>query len=185
MFDPSSFTNPTPLAHADISRDVLPRGGARVERNSSTVIRVWKQWTGENRTTRKTGSGQRKVTSAHDDQFLPRMAVNDHTASSRQLAAHWSTATGVLMSALSIRRRLLHRGLRARVPLYRIPLTANHRRCVCNGLMNTEPGKLIGTKLSFQMNHASICGTMMTAFVLDAIPVNAAFQSALSTDIVA
>ncbi|GFX50593.1 uncharacterized protein TNCV_2721801 [Trichonephila clavipes] len=27
MFDPSSFVNPTPLAHADASRDVLPRGG--------------------------------------------------------------------------------------------------------------------------------------------------------------
>ncbi|GFV32284.1 transposable element Tcb2 transposase [Trichonephila clavipes] len=49
--------------------------------------------------------------------------------------------------------------------------------CVCNGLMSTESGKLISTKLSFQMNHASICGTMMAAFVLDAIQVNAAFQS--------
>ncbi|GFX87466.1 transposable element Tcb2 transposase [Trichonephila clavipes] len=56
------------------------------------------------------------------------MAVNDRTTSSRQLAARWSTATGVLMSASLIRRRLLHRGLRARVPLHRIPLTANHRR---------------------------------------------------------
>ncbi|GFX28136.1 uncharacterized protein TNCV_424631 [Trichonephila clavipes] len=27
MYDPSSFSNPTPLAHADTSRDVLPRGG--------------------------------------------------------------------------------------------------------------------------------------------------------------
>ncbi|GFY25482.1 uncharacterized protein TNCV_2486021 [Trichonephila clavipes] len=27
MHDPSSFANPTPLAHADASRDVLPRGG--------------------------------------------------------------------------------------------------------------------------------------------------------------
>ncbi|GFW72505.1 hypothetical protein TNCV_3797331 [Trichonephila clavipes] len=27
MFDPSSFVNPTPLAHADASRDVFPRGG--------------------------------------------------------------------------------------------------------------------------------------------------------------
>ncbi|GFX57490.1 hypothetical protein TNCV_3051411 [Trichonephila clavipes] len=26
MFDPSPFANPTPLAHADTSRDVLPRG---------------------------------------------------------------------------------------------------------------------------------------------------------------
>ncbi|GFX75800.1 hypothetical protein TNCV_2237721 [Trichonephila clavipes] len=36
-------------------------------------------------------------------------------------------------------------------------------------------GQPVGTKLSFQMNHASICGTMMVAFVLDAMPVNAAF----------
>ncbi|GFX90297.1 transposable element Tcb2 transposase [Trichonephila clavipes] len=34
------------------------------------------------------------------------------------------------------------------------------------------------------MDDASICGTMMTAFVLDALLVNAAFQSALSKDIV-
>ncbi|GFX41005.1 uncharacterized protein TNCV_2217031 [Trichonephila clavipes] len=27
MFDPNSFTNPTPLAHADTLRDVFPRGG--------------------------------------------------------------------------------------------------------------------------------------------------------------
>ncbi|GFU90851.1 hypothetical protein TNCV_4921841 [Trichonephila clavipes] len=27
MFDPSSFAIPTPLAHADASRNVLPRGG--------------------------------------------------------------------------------------------------------------------------------------------------------------
>ncbi|GFU62172.1 hypothetical protein TNCV_2474051 [Trichonephila clavipes] len=26
MFDPSSFADPTPLAHADASRDVFPRG---------------------------------------------------------------------------------------------------------------------------------------------------------------
>ncbi|GFW01116.1 hypothetical protein TNCV_1763541 [Trichonephila clavipes] len=26
MFDPSSFANPTPLAHADTSRVVLPKG---------------------------------------------------------------------------------------------------------------------------------------------------------------
>ncbi|GFU99136.1 uncharacterized protein TNCV_1228501 [Trichonephila clavipes] len=50
--------------------------------------------------------------------------------------------------------------------------------CVCNGLMSPEPGKLIGTKLSFQINHASICGTMMAKFLLDSMPLNAAFQSA-------
>ena len=51
--------------------------------------------------------------------------------------------------------------------------------------MSTEPGKLIGTKLSFQMYDSSVCGTMMTAFVLDAVPVSAAFQSAFSNDILA
>ncbi|GFU39210.1 uncharacterized protein TNCV_1902941 [Trichonephila clavipes] len=41
--------------------------------------------------------------------------------------------------------------------------------------MSTEPGKLIGTKLSFQRNHASICGTIMAAFALVAMPVDPAF----------
>ncbi|GFX50611.1 transposable element Tcb2 transposase [Trichonephila clavipes] len=47
--------------------------------------------------------------------------------SSRQLAARCATAIGVLMLASPICRRLLHRGLHAWVPLYRIPLMANHR----------------------------------------------------------
>ncbi|GFV97843.1 HTH_Tnp_Tc3_2 domain-containing protein [Trichonephila clavipes] len=55
------------------------------------------------------------------------MAENGCKTFSRQLAVCWSTATGVLMSASSIRRHLLHRGLRPRVHLYRIPLTAHHR----------------------------------------------------------
>ena len=82
------------------------------------------------------------------------MTVNDHTDSSRQLEARWSTATGVLMLASSIRRRLLHRELNARMLLYKIPLTEKHRRLHLQWLMSTDPGKLIGTKLSFQMNHA-------------------------------
>ena len=56
---------------------------------------------------------------------------------------------------------------------------------VCNGLMRKEPGKLIGTKLTFQMNHSEICGTTMAAFVLDTMPVNVSLQNALSNDIVA
>ncbi|GFV29075.1 transposable element Tcb2 transposase [Trichonephila clavipes] len=71
-------------------------------------MRIWKQWIDEYRTTRKTGSGRRKVTSARDDRHLLCMTVNDRTASSRELAARWSTATGVLMSASSIPRRLQH-----------------------------------------------------------------------------
>ncbi|GFV24814.1 transposable element Tcb2 transposase [Trichonephila clavipes] len=82
------------------------------------MMRVWKQWTDEHRTTRKTGSGRWRVTSALDDRHLLWMTVNDLTASLRQLAARRSTATGVLMLPSLIHRRLLQRGLRARVPLY-------------------------------------------------------------------
>ncbi|GFV09039.1 transposable element Tc1 transposase [Trichonephila clavipes] len=67
--------------------------GARVQEKSSPVMRVWKRWTDEYRTTRKTGSAQRKVTSVPDDRYLLHMAVNDRRASSKQLAVRWSTAT--------------------------------------------------------------------------------------------
>ncbi|GFY28720.1 transposable element Tcb2 transposase [Trichonephila clavipes] len=92
-----------------------------------------------------TGSDRRKVTSARDDRHLFRIAVNDFTAFSRQLEASWSIATGVPMSASSIRRRLLHRGLRARCLYTESPSRQTIDGYVCNGFMSTEPGKLIGT----------------------------------------
>ncbi|GFX22646.1 transposable element Tc1 transposase [Trichonephila clavipes] len=48
-------------------------------------MRVWKRGTDEHRTARKTGRGRRKVTSANGDRHLLRMAVNDRTASTRQI----------------------------------------------------------------------------------------------------
>ncbi|GFU79137.1 transposable element Tcb2 transposase [Trichonephila clavipes] len=102
------------------------------------MMRVWKQWTDEHQTTRETGSGRRKVTLAMINTCS---MVNDCTASTKQLAARWSTAaTGVLMSASLIRRHLRYRGLRARVTLYRIPSRQTIDGCVCNGLRSTEPG---------------------------------------------
>ncbi|GFT28504.1 HTH_Tnp_Tc3_2 domain-containing protein [Trichonephila clavipes] len=132
-----------------------------------------------------TGSYEPRRFRLKPDKIHARQCVNDHTGSSRQLAARWSSATDVLMSASSIRRRrrLLHRGLRARMPFTGSLSRKTIDGYVCNGLMSTEPGKLIGTRLSFQKNHASICGTMVVAFVLDSMPAYAAFQSALSNDI--
>nr|XP_042912780.1 uncharacterized protein LOC122272833 [Parasteatoda tepidariorum] len=91
-------------------------------------MHVWKQWTDECQTTRKSGSGPRNVTSARDDRHLVRMVLTDRTAPSRQLAEQWSIATGVSLCASSIRRRQQQRGLRARTPLYRITITVNHSR---------------------------------------------------------
>ena len=57
--------------------------------------------------------------------------------------------------------------------------------CVSSRLISTEPGEPIGAKLSLQMNHASICETMITAFMLDAMSASATFQSTLFNDILA
>ncbi|GFV99610.1 transposable element Tcb2 transposase [Trichonephila clavipes] len=81
------------------------------------------------------------------------------------------------MSASSIRRRLLHRGYVQGCLYTESPSRQTIHGCVCNGLKSTESNKLIGTKLFFRMNPASICGTMIAAFVLDAMPENAAFQA--------
>ena len=94
---------------------------ACAQRNSSKVTRVWKQWR-----TRETGRGRRKVTSALDDRRLIRMAVNDRTVFSMQLATCWSTVTSVLMWASWIRRRMLQRGLHAMLPYTWSPLKANY-----------------------------------------------------------
>ncbi|GFW35007.1 hypothetical protein TNCV_979451 [Trichonephila clavipes] len=56
-------------------------------------MRVLKQCTDEYQTTRNAGSGRWKVMSALHNRHLLHMAVNDRTASSRQLLARWSIAT--------------------------------------------------------------------------------------------
>ncbi|PRD29107.1 UNVERIFIED_CONTAM: Transposable element Tcb1 transposase [Trichonephila clavipes] len=107
---------------------VLEKEGFPVRyRSSCAAEQFHSDRTDKHRTTRNTVSTRRKVTSGRDDRKLNRLAVNGLTASSWQLTVRWSTTTGVLMLASSIRRRLLHRGLRARMPLYKIPLTVNHR----------------------------------------------------------
>ncbi|GFY16220.1 transposable element Tc1 transposase [Trichonephila clavipes] len=56
---------------------------ARVQRNSSTIMRVSNQWTDEGRTARNSGSGPRNVTSAREDRRLVRIAQTDRTAFSK------------------------------------------------------------------------------------------------------
>ncbi|GFV05859.1 transposable element Tcb2 transposase [Trichonephila clavipes] len=90
------------------------------------------------------------------------------------------------MSVSSIRRRLLHRGLRARVTLYRIPLTDNRRRLRLVLAHEYRAWEADWHQVVFSdESRFENCGTMMAAFVLDAMSVNTVFQSALSNDIVA
>ncbi|GFU90806.1 hypothetical protein TNCV_4571071 [Trichonephila clavipes] len=58
--------------------------------------------------------------------------------------ALWSAAAGVLSASPVTVGRLLHRVLRARVPLYGIPFAVQTQAdgCVCNGLTSTgKPGQ--------------------------------------------
>ncbi|GFX96882.1 transposable element Tcb2 transposase [Trichonephila clavipes] len=78
----------------------------------------------------RTESEREKIIGLREGGFSYRAmgACGRRNSSTEQLGAGWSTATGVPMSASSIRRRLLHRRLSAKVPLYKILLTANHQR---------------------------------------------------------
>ncbi|GFV50779.1 uncharacterized protein TNCV_2214401 [Trichonephila clavipes] len=120
----------------------------------------------------------KKVTSACDDRHRLRKAVNDRSQAVRSTLVYCYRCTnvGFVNSLTSAAPWIVCKGTFIQDP----PSRQTIDFCVCNGLMSPEPGKLIGTKLSFQMNQASICGTMIVEFVLDAMPVNAAFQSALS-----
>lgn len=89
---------------------------------------MWKKWAQENWTGQKTGSRPQNVMSAQDDGYLFCITAMDFKASSQQFAERWCTARSVSLTAPTIRQRLLHRELNARVPLNKIPLTQNHRR---------------------------------------------------------
>ena len=79
----------------------------------------------EGRTQRRASIGPRNVTTARDDRHLVRMAVTDRTASSTVLSQRWGTATGLVLSASTVRHRLLRAGI---VPLDRLPLSKDHQR---------------------------------------------------------
>ena len=115
----------------------------RVQRNSSSKMRVWKQWNEEQRTTRKTGGGRQREKSARYDRHLRCMAVNDRTASSRQLAARWwqLRVGDRLMLASSICRPVccIVKCVQGCLNTGSPSLQTIHG-WVCNWLMSTEPG---------------------------------------------
>ena len=101
---------------------------ARTGHAATTAMRVWNQWREEGRTQRRAGTGPRNVTTARDDRHLVRMAVTDRIAPSTVLSRCWSIATGLDLSAATVRRRLLRAGLVVRMPLRRSPLSRDHQR---------------------------------------------------------
>ena len=95
----------------------------RIGHAATTVKCVWNQWREEGHTQRP-----RNVTTARDDRHLVRIDVTYRRMSSTVSSRGWSAATGLDLSASTVRRPLLRAGLVARMSLHRLPLSRDHQR---------------------------------------------------------
>ncbi|UYV82588.1 hypothetical protein LAZ67_22000055 [Cordylochernes scorpioides] len=80
--------------------------GSRVGRNRTTVIRICDRWMQEGTTDRRVRSHPPQCTTSRDDRQIVRMAVTDHSVTSRTVAQHIQSVTHHPVSARTIRRRL-------------------------------------------------------------------------------
>ncbi|GFY33180.1 transposable element Tcb1 transposase [Trichonephila clavipes] len=101
--------------------------GSRVGRNQTTVMRTCDRWRQEGTMDRSGRSHLPQCTTSREDRQIVRMAVTDHSVSSRTVAQPIKSVTHHSVSARTIRRRLQQSGLSARRPLLGLPLTQNHR----------------------------------------------------------
>ncbi|GFU41949.1 transposable element Tcb1 transposase [Trichonephila clavipes] len=102
--------------------------GCRVGRNQTTVMRICDCWMQEGTTDRHGRSHPPQYTTSRDDRQIVRMAVTDHSVTSRTLAQHIESVTHHSVSTRTIRSCLQQSGLSARRPSLGLPLTQNHRR---------------------------------------------------------
>ncbi|GFX45551.1 transposable element Tcb1 transposase [Trichonephila clavipes] len=102
--------------------------GSRVGRNQTTVMRICDRWMQEGTMDQRGRSHPLQCTTSREDRQIVRMAVKDHSVTSRTIAQHIESVTHHSVSARSIRRCLWQSCLSARRPLLGLPLTQNHRR---------------------------------------------------------
>ncbi|GFW99592.1 transposable element Tcb1 transposase [Trichonephila clavipes] len=102
--------------------------GSRVERNQTTVMRICDRWMQKGTTNRRGRSHPPQCTTSREDRQIVRMAVTDHSVTSRTVAQHIESVTHHSVSACTIPRRLQQSGLSAKRPLLGLPLKQNHRR---------------------------------------------------------
>ena len=138
---------------------------AHVLWKSSKVMWVSKKWSSENRTTRKTNSGLQKVTSAFNDQHGGEWPYSLLQALGNKLT-YWYRDTRLRIFVDACRTLNCVQGYFYRESLSQQTING----CIWNGLMSTEPDKLIVIKFSFEMNDASVCGILLAT-----MPVNVAF----------
>ncbi|GFX54238.1 HTH_38 domain-containing protein [Trichonephila clavipes] len=138
--------------------------GSRVGRNQATVMRICDRWMQEGTTNRRGRSHPSQCTTSHEDRQIVRMAVTDHSVTSRTVAQHIESVMHHSVSACTICRRLPQSGLSARRPLLGLPLTQTTDVSATIGAMKEGCGRQNGVKLSLPTSHASVCNTTMVGF---------------------
>ncbi|GFW49172.1 transposable element Tcb1 transposase [Trichonephila clavipes] len=97
--------------------------GSRVGRNQTTVMRICPHWMQEGTMDQRGRSHPPQYTTSREDRQIVRMAVTDHSVTSRPISQHIESVTHHSVSARTIRRRLQQSGLSARRLLLGLPLT--------------------------------------------------------------
>ncbi|GFW23459.1 transposable element Tc3 transposase [Trichonephila clavipes] len=100
----------------------------RVGRNQTTVMRICDRWMQEGTTDRRGRSHPPQCTTSREDRQIVRMAVTDHSVTSRTIAQHIESVKHHSESERTIRSRFQQTDLSARRKLLGLLLTQNHRR---------------------------------------------------------
>ncbi|GFW45023.1 transposable element Tcb2 transposase [Trichonephila clavipes] len=110
MFESSSYDNPTPLAHADTSRDDV------------------EPFLGDWSAGRRPRQGRRRATTHNEDRYLVLTAQRHRNMNAILLQQHLRSATDPTVSTQTVRNRLHGLGLYDRRPMSRFSVHPNNRR---------------------------------------------------------